>query len=54
MVEHSLDKRAVNGSNPFVGTKAGIAQLVERLTCNQDVVGSNPAAGTKFLGGCFD
>ena len=25
---------------------AGIAQLVERLICNQDVAGSNPAAGT--------
>ena len=28
------------------GPGAGIAQLVERLICNQDVAGSNPAAGT--------
>lgn len=25
-----------------------IAQLVERLICNQDVVGSNPTGGTKW------
>ena len=27
---------------------AGVAQLVEHLTCNQGVASSNPAAGTKF------
>lgn len=27
---------------------AGIAQLVEHLTCNQVVAGSTPAAGTTF------
>ncbi len=27
--------------------KAGIAQLVEQLICNQQVVGSNPTAGSK-------
>jgi hypothetical protein len=26
---------------------AGIAQLVEQLICNQQVVGSNPTAGSK-------
>ncbi len=26
--------------------KAGIAQLVEQLICNQQVVGSNPTAGS--------
>jgi hypothetical protein len=26
--------------------RAGIAQLVEQLICNHQVVGSNPAAGT--------
>jgi hypothetical protein len=26
--------------------KAGIAQLVEQLICNQQVVGSNPSAGS--------
>ena len=28
-------------------TRAGIAQLVEQLICNQKVAGSIPAAGTK-------
>ncbi len=28
---------------------AGIAQLVEQLICNQQVVGSNPTAGSQFL-----
>ena len=28
---------------------ARIAQLVERLTCNEDAVGSNPTLGTKDL-----
>lgn len=27
---------------------AGVAQLVEHLTCNQGVASSNPAAGTTF------
>lgn len=27
---------------------ADIAQMVERLTCNQDVVGSMPTVGTSF------
>ena len=26
----------------------GVAQLVERLLCKQDVIGSNPFASTKF------
>ncbi|CCF13393.1 hypothetical protein BLGI_1305 [Brevibacillus laterosporus GI-9] len=30
---------------------AGVAQLVEHLTCNQGVVGSSPIAGTIFLWG---
>jgi hypothetical protein len=29
---------------------AGLAQLVEHLICNQGVTGSNPVAGTIFLG----
>jgi hypothetical protein len=29
---------------------AGIAQLVEQLICNQQVVGSNPSAGSSLLG----
>jgi hypothetical protein len=30
----------------FSLVKAGIAQLVEQLICNQQVVGSNPTAGS--------
>jgi hypothetical protein len=30
----------------FVFENAGIAQLVEQLICNQQVVGSNPTAGS--------
>ena len=29
-----------------VDGKAGIAQLVEHLTCNEDVTGSTPVAGS--------
>ena len=29
-----------------VGKSAGIAQLVEQLICNQQVVGSSPTAGS--------
>ena len=28
--------------------EAGIAQLVEQLICNQQVIGSNPIAGSSF------
>ncbi len=31
--------------------KAGLAQLVEHLICNQGVAGSNPAAGTNKING---
>jgi hypothetical protein len=35
------------GSNPTSSaTYAGLAQLVEHLTCNQGVEGSSPLAGT--------
>jgi hypothetical protein len=30
----------------FIEANAGIAQLVEQLICNQQVVGSNPTAGS--------
>lgn len=33
---------------------AGVAQLVEHLTCNQGVASSIPAAGTKYCGPCRD
>ena len=29
-------------------SKGGIAQLVERLLCKQDVIGSNPVTSTNF------
>jgi hypothetical protein len=32
----------------FTEVNAGIAQLVEQLICNQQVVGSNPTAGSRF------
>lgn len=38
----------VGGSKPSLLANAALAQMVERLTCNQDVVGSRPASGTKF------
>ena len=31
-----------------VSDRAGVAQLVEHLTCNQKVVGSIPTAGSKI------
>ena len=30
-----------------IAALAGVAQLVERLTCNEDVVGSTPVTGSK-------
>ena len=41
----NLDERAENG---FHKGDAGIAQLVEQLICNQQVVGSNPTAGSRL------
>jgi hypothetical protein len=35
-----------SGSEPDGHFFAGIAQLVEQLICNQQVVGSNPTAGS--------
>ena len=32
----------------FCGFEAGVAQLVEQLTCNQQVVGSTPIASSRF------
>ena len=36
----------VNENGRFSLVNAGIAQLVEQLICNQQVVGSNPTAGS--------
>ena len=37
--------RATGGRN---GDRAGVAQLVEQLICNQPVVGSNPIASSNI------
>ena len=38
------------GSNPsFSVSYSTIAQLVERLTINQDVTGSSPVGGVRFV-----
>lgn len=44
---HCPKKRG--GSNPLARTNALLAQMEERLFCNQDVAGSIPAEGTKLL-----
>ena len=36
----------ISSSNVVYLSNAGIAQLVEQLICNQQVVGSNPTAGS--------
>jgi hypothetical protein len=36
----------------FTEVNAGIAQLVEQLICNQQVVGSNPTAGSFAICDC--
>jgi hypothetical protein len=38
--------KKVNENGRFSLVNAGIAQLVEQLICNQQVVGSNPTAGS--------
>src|SRR5260370_16092098 len=38
--------KKVNKNGRFSLVNAGIAQLVEQLICNQQVVGSNPSAGS--------
>ncbi len=53
MVEYTLDKRKVNSSNLFrlmIKNKRGyLAQLVEHLTVNQRVNGSNPLLPVFFI-----
>ena len=53
---HPSTSRPVHGPDPAVGrpeeragiitADAGVAQLVEQLICNQQVVGSNPSASS--------
>ena len=54
---HSPFTAAFTGSNPVQVTikinSAGLAQLVEQLTCNQQVVGSSPIASTIFFKGLW-
>ena len=50
-LEHLPYKQGVIGSSPISPTIAEIAQLVEQLTCNQQVTGSIPVFGTIFLEG---
>ena len=50
MVEHLLGKEKVSGSIPLVGSKyARIAQLVEQLIRNEQVVGSSLTAGSNIM-----
>ena len=46
MVERQPSKLNVVGSRPITRSIAAIAQLVEQLICNQQVVGSSPIAGS--------
>ena len=45
--QKKLDKRCATRYNYFRHLSAGIAQLVEQLICNQQVVGSSPIASSK-------
>ena len=51
-LEHTLDKRGVGSSNlprPTRYLAGGLAQLGERLVCNQEVTGSSPVFSTSLL-----
>ena len=45
-VEHQIVVLDVVGSNPICQPIAGVAQLVERKTCNFDVTGSIPVTSS--------
>lgn len=49
-IEQQPSKLSVGGSNPPTIANAGLAQLVERLPCKQDVSGSSPLIGTNTTG----
>jgi|JI9StandDraft_2_1071091.scaffolds.fasta_scaffold01225_21 hypothetical protein len=40
-------KFSLKGSRENRRTHAGLAQLVEHFTCNEDVAGSTPASGSR-------
>ena len=44
--QHLTFNQRVPGSSPGGRTNADLAQLVEQLTCNQQVAGSIPTVGT--------
>jgi hypothetical protein len=41
-------QRSGSAVTSFIEANAGIAQLVEQLICNQQVVGSKPTAGVPY------
>ena len=50
-VDRQPSKLGVAGSNPAVRSNASVAQLVERLICNQRVGGSIPPVSSRFDAG---
>ena len=52
----SRDRAAVRGTNLSVARRvgAGVAQLVEHLTCNEKVMGSSPVASSPFRRGAVE
>ena len=46
-LEHVPDKNGVEGSIPSTPTERASSLVVERLICNEDIVGSIPAWSTK-------
>ena len=46
---HNQPSLDLVGSNPTSAIHAPVAQLVEHLTCNEDVIGSNPIGGSTFF-----
>ena len=49
MVERTLGKGEVTGSNPVESTKGDVAHQVEQQTENLCVVGSSPTVATNFF-----
>ena len=44
-----LFRQGVRGAPTLTNDIAGIAQLVEQLICNQQVIGSSPIAGSRLF-----
>lgn len=45
---HNAPPLGLVGSNPTPAIFALVAQLIEHLTCNEDVIGLNPIGGSSF------